>query len=85
LAYYNEPELEEADLPTELVDAFVEAHPSGATYEEIGGLLGCTPERIRQIVYLALGKALKKCHACGIDLDDLPSERTSIWDRIAGN
>ena len=85
MAYHNAPEAEEADLPTELVEAFVEAHPGGASYEEIGGLLGVTPERIRQIVYLALGKCLKRCRTCGIDLDDLPRPRESTWDRLMSN
>ncbi len=44
---------------------FVEEHPDGATFEEVGQELGCTRERVRQLEATALRKLLETLTAAG--------------------
>lgn len=51
--------------------AFVAAHPRGATLEEIAQYYGVSRERIRQIEEQALAKLVKRCQLAGITRADL--------------
>jgi DNA-directed RNA polymerase sigma subunit (sigma70/sigma32) len=42
------------------VDAFVEAHPSGATADEIAEVLGVTRQRVFQLLDNALRKVMRE-------------------------
>lgn len=41
------------------VEALIEQHPSGCTYEQIGDVLGVTKVRAQQIVNAAVAKVLR--------------------------
>jgi hypothetical protein len=73
-----------AEPTEEEVEAFIEAHPEGASLEEIGAFLGLTRSRVGQLVTLALEKCARRCRARGIDLTWLPPPTETIWDRMAG-
>lgn len=49
----------------------------GATLEEIGEVLGCTRERVRQIEKQALENLRNYCARNGLNLDDFIDEWTS--------
>jgi hypothetical protein len=51
--------------------AFVDAHPDGATLDEVGTALGITRERLRQIETNALATLRKRTKFAGIDPADL--------------
>ena len=54
------------DPTDEEVDAVVAQYPDGAPLPVIAGLLGTTDERARQILAIALGKALATAKARGL-------------------
>lgn len=57
----------------EQVEQFIEAHPGGATAEEVGAALGISKQRVHQIVTSAIAKALTALRRRGfVGMDDLP-------------
>lgn len=54
------------------IEQFIEAHPHGATYDEIAEVLGVTRQRVPQILNSAIAKVLKALKWRGIrHLDDI--------------
>lgn len=58
--------------------AFVDAHPDGATLEEIGETLGRTRERVRQLETAALRKLLARLTLLGFTALDITSHFVGI-------
>jgi DNA-directed RNA polymerase specialized sigma24 family protein len=58
------------------VNALIEQHPAGCTYEEIGDVLGVTKMRAQQIVNDAILKMLRAFRRRGVQrVDDLIDHR----------
>lgn len=52
----------------ELTQAFMKAHPGGATLEEVGDFLGVTRERVRQIESAAVDALRRRAHLAGLHI-----------------
>lgn len=74
-------------LPYELdagAQAFVDAHPGGASLEDIAQAFGVTKERIRQIEVTACEKLARRLRLVGVDEEDVHellcrAERRRAW------
>lgn len=69
------------DIPDEVVEEFIQQHPSGASYEAIGEVMGLTRTRVAQIVAQAMQKALRAAVRRGVVPSDFPTKSTT-WDRL---
>jgi predicted transcriptional regulator len=63
------------------VEAFIDKHPYGGTYDEIAEVLGVTRQRVPQILNGAIAKVLKALKRRGIRTTDDIAPRTHYSHR----
>jgi len=73
--YVPEPSDEE-------VEQFIAQHEDGASYEEIGELMGLTRVRVQQIASKALLKALRNATVRGLMCPHFAEPQDTVWDRL---
>lgn len=73
------------DIPDQVVEEFVAKHPSGASCEEIGQVMGMTRTRVGQILKSAITKCQRVCARRGVTVEDIPKHRETVWERLSNN